>query len=124
MARSGSLPLANSRKKGWFLVCHFSRMAMIFFAMADMLFPQMDEAQLALRQVRNDDGHAAVGAGNDAEVGRTLEAGGEILLAGLLAPAEERPRVPVGRKQRTVLQLVEAVEPADRLGERLDLAAH
>src|SRR5437870_3001137 len=33
IARSGSLPLPNSWKNGWRLVCHLSRIATIFLAM-------------------------------------------------------------------------------------------
>jgi hypothetical protein len=45
------------------------------------------------------------------------------LHAGLLGPAEERTGVPVGRKQRPVRHLVDAVQPANGTGKILDLAA-
>src|SRR5262249_33228199 len=85
---------------------------------------ELDEAQLALRQVGHDHRHRAACARHHAKVRGTLEAVGELLHALLLAPARERARIPIGEEKRAVLQLVDAVEPADGIGERLDLAAH
>src|SRR5688500_7282047 len=82
--------------------------------------PELDDAQLAAGQIRNDDRHAGILAGgDDREVGGTLEALHELLHSAFLAPPEKRARVPVGRKERPVFHLVEAVQAADGFGKLL-----
>src|SRR5687768_17627471 len=93
--------------------CGATRATRLF---SEPLFAQLDEAQLARRQVGNDDRHAAAVAGDDGEVRRSFEPLGELLDAAAVAPVRESAVVPVGEEQRPVAKLVDPVEAAEGLG--------